>query len=543
MDLTATISHPMVATTLKMVLIFILLQGLSRLNLTARRQASLWQVGLVILLILPALNQFFPVIEIPILTSQLSHETPIPEAVGSALNPNLTTKQVTDNLSQIGLFPINSILLWPLLFIGMISALLLSKLLKQLWQLRHLTQQATPITNKTWLKQAYKLSQQLNLKQLPLILQSNLVNSPSTWGVRKPVILLPDLVLPSEENLSTELKVILLHEMAHIKRGDWVWLMLAKITTALFWFNPLLWFIKHNLVTSFEQACDELVLEQSIKPSLYVETLLQFHNQKQKQFFGVATGMAQHSAMFVRLEHILNPKKRSQPMHKNQQSFIFLTAITGFVLIAVSQFTMAHQAEHVPQVKPTNSQIHESHETHAAAHPARPSMPVMPEINQELPTAPVAPTAIHGDQEHPTAPVHLEHAPVVAPSKPALPEVPHLDQPVSDDELHTKLHLAEAKIKQLEAHIAQKELHAKQQHMKLQSVMTQAEKQKLQAQMQALRNSEKNVKQLALNLSQQQERLMANEHQIQTRTAQKNTQVQQARLQAEELLSDTHDQE
>ncbi len=83
-----------------------------------------------------------------------------------------------------------------------------------------------------------------------------------TCGAWHPVLLLPD----AAENWPLERRrVVLLHELAHIKRLDWLTQTLAYIAGSLHWFNPLVWLAARRMRVEREQACDDLVLPQRFR--------------------------------------------------------------------------------------------------------------------------------------------------------------------------------------------------------------------------------------------------------------------------------------
>lgn len=92
------------------------------------------------------------------------------------------------------------------------------------------------------------------------------VPTPMTWGVLRPVIVLP-------ESAQGE-KAILRHELAHVRRGDALVLVLAEITKALQWFNPLVWLAVRRLRAESERACDDAVVASGIAPAELADQLL-----------------------------------------------------------------------------------------------------------------------------------------------------------------------------------------------------------------------------------------------------------------------------
>jgi beta-lactamase regulating signal transducer with metallopeptidase domain len=94
---------------------------------------------------------------------------------------------------------------------------------------------------------------------------------PMTWGWRRPVVLLP---VGATTWTSERLRVVLLHETAHIARADWACQMFAHAVCALYWFHPLVWIAAARLRAESEAACDDRVLGAGVMPSDYAGHLL-----------------------------------------------------------------------------------------------------------------------------------------------------------------------------------------------------------------------------------------------------------------------------
>ncbi|HEV3006265.1 MAG TPA: M56 family metallopeptidase, partial [Pirellulales bacterium] len=128
---------------------------------------------------------------------------------------------------------------------------------------------------------------------------------PVVWGILRSHLLLP----AAARNWSGEqLRSVLLHELAHIKRRDTMAQLLTQMACALYWFNPLVWFAAWRLGVERERACDDLVLASGVRPSAYASHLLEIVTQlsptRWTQPCGLA--MAHKSSLESRLTAVLS---------------------------------------------------------------------------------------------------------------------------------------------------------------------------------------------------------------------------------------------
>lgn len=85
------------------------------------------------------------------------------------------------------------------------------------------------------------------------------VRVPITFGVRRPVVALP---ADAPQWAESDLRRVLLHELEHVRRRDWLVLMVARGISALYWFHPLVWIAWRRLCLESERACDDAVLRE-----------------------------------------------------------------------------------------------------------------------------------------------------------------------------------------------------------------------------------------------------------------------------------------
>ena len=100
-----------------------------------------------------------------------------------------------------------------------------------------------------------ELTAGIAIKRRPEILESEEVSVPITMGLLKPVI-----VIPKEERNMADFKMVLHHELIHIKRKDLWYKWLYQTLLCMHWFNPVLYLIGRKLNEDCEFSCDEAVL-------------------------------------------------------------------------------------------------------------------------------------------------------------------------------------------------------------------------------------------------------------------------------------------
>lgn len=99
------------------------------------------------------------------------------------------------------------------------------------------------------------------------------LRQPVTFGVLRPVILLPDALSTRSDAIQ---RAVLSHELFHVKRRDWGWLLLEEFVCALLWFNPAVWWLVSRLQLAREVVVDELAVLVTGRRRAYVEALMAF---------------------------------------------------------------------------------------------------------------------------------------------------------------------------------------------------------------------------------------------------------------------------
>ena len=125
---------------------------------------------------------------------------------------------------------------------------------------------------------ADELVGQLGIKRRVTLLRCQ-VEMPLTWGIIRPQVLIP----ADAENWSTDQqRSVLLHELAHVQRWDWLTQTVAHISCAIYWFNPLVWVADRRMRLERERACDDHVLTNGCRATTMPPTWksLGWHNAR-----------------------------------------------------------------------------------------------------------------------------------------------------------------------------------------------------------------------------------------------------------------------
>ena len=138
-------------------------------------------------------------------------------------------------------------------------------------QVRRLKTKALSPVETFWLDRLENLKQKIGVQKNVAFFNSALVSEPVTMGHFKPIILVP---LGMFTNLTPDMvEALLLHELAHIKRSDYLVNIIQSLLEIIFFFHPAIWWISKNIRQIREHACDDMAVKACKDPLLYAKTL------------------------------------------------------------------------------------------------------------------------------------------------------------------------------------------------------------------------------------------------------------------------------
>ncbi len=285
----------------------------------AHARKSVWVAVLVCLLLLPVTSLIVPSFNVPILPplggqtivagdipepAPARAASPAPAPLPAAASKGWSAADLVGGARAIGIGWIG--LIW---LTGAAVYFAWFGISRHL--LKRLVARAVPL-DASWESLLKKLSYDLGMRRPVNLLRSPAVNAAITAGVIRPVIILPD----AAEGWSAERKrLVLSHELAHVKRWDSLIEILGFAATALHWFNPLVWVALNRLRIERERDCDNAVLNSGAKPSAYASLLMEIAADMQRRnrpMWQLAT-ISEGSNLKDRLLCILDPKVDRRP--------------------------------------------------------------------------------------------------------------------------------------------------------------------------------------------------------------------------------------
>lgn len=339
---------------------------------SAADRATVLRACIGLLLVLPAVSALAPALEVAVLPAQelptqalLSLAEPAAVPHGAAALPAATPPSIWEDPTMLVL----------LLYLGGV-AMVGGRLLAGLLTLRRWTRAAEPIDCPAWSSAMQRATGRQELTVTPRLLLSHDATSPLSWGWRNPVVLIDRDSL----SLTSEADAVLAHELAHVARGDWLTIMLARLAVAFFWFNPLVWLVERTVLHQAEEAADREAL-MHVEPAVYARTLLFFAELAGKPPYAANSIVA--GSLGRRVRAIMDDRVRQLPARSGWAAAAVCASLAVGAPVAAMKLVeeartpmiAAPPAPPAPVAAPLSSEVAAAG---IAVAPPAPSAPVMP---------------------------------------------------------------------------------------------------------------------------------------------------------------------
>ena len=224
------------------------------------------------------------------------------------------------------------LLVWVLGSLGALGVLAIGA-----FRLAYLARGARQLTDGPWIQHAEDLEQRWSLASRVRILQSRHTGLLVTWGVWRPTILLPAGATTWADD---RIRAVVAHELAHVRRRDWLSTMGAEVLRAIHWFNPVVWIACRRLRDESERACDDEVLGQGCEAVDYASHLVGIARELHRSRTWVpAPSVARCTTLERRVRAMLDPLVNRRPVSRSARASAWLAALA--IAVPVSGAAMS----------------------------------------------------------------------------------------------------------------------------------------------------------------------------------------------------------
>jgi len=262
---------------------------------------------------------------------------PIKQGIDTSTKQSTTGNDVFQTIQfYIGSHTQTIVLIWFL--IVLMRCLQLASGLQELYHLRR--NNLFPV-DEIWAKRVATLANCLGISQMVGIVESSLTKVPMVIGHLKPLILVPVGLMATLT--PAEIEAILVHELAHIRRRDYLVNLLQNLLEIFFFFNPAVLWLSSAIRAERENCCDDIALAQTSSKVDYIRALV---SCQEYQLEAPAYAMAfpgKRSQLMDRVKRMASGNNQS--LNFREQSILFITLLTTGLLTAA--FTNAKEIVHL----------------------------------------------------------------------------------------------------------------------------------------------------------------------------------------------------
>jgi len=193
-----------------------------------------------------------------------------------------------------------------------------------LWWLRRLRRNGLPWPEMQ--QRARLLAAEHGVRRPVEVLLHEETPTPLMCGFSRPAIVLP---ADARDWSEVELRCAVVHELEHVRRGDWIIQLAARLVSACYWFHPLVWIAWRQLCLEAERACDDAVIENAERTD-YADQLVSLARRISAAQTQPAIGMANRSDLARRISALLDATQ-----HRGRAGLLALAATVTAAVVVV----------------------------------------------------------------------------------------------------------------------------------------------------------------------------------------------------------------
>jgi beta-lactamase regulating signal transducer with metallopeptidase domain len=239
----------------------------------------------------------------------------------------------------------------------------------------------TRVLSADWLDKFQKLQKQLKIKRAVNYLESKLVKVPIVLGHLKPVIVIPvEMITGIPTN---QIEAIIAHELAHIRRNDYIFNVLQTIIETMFFFHPAVWYISSQIRKERENCCDDIALTVCEGSLIYAKALVSVQEFSLNRLYSAV-------AFSGRKKHLLNRIKRMIMKPQNKSNFTDKIIAAIIILSATLALSFTNRADISNYISDKGitipSELKEMESLSVIIAPGVPDLPVIPNLPTRIDT-------------------------------------------------------------------------------------------------------------------------------------------------------------
>ncbi len=194
------------------------------------------------------------------------------------------------------------------------------------------------------------LSARLGIRGSVALFQSALVEVPTAAGYLRPVVLLPASAL---SGLTLEqLELILAHELAHIRRHDYLFNLLQTAVETVLFYHPAVWWLSAEVRNEREHCCDVVAVALGAQPRFYVGALLALEAHRSRAGLALTASGGSLLQRVQRLLAVQAPGARASGGHSWLSGLLPLSVLVGLLLLASARPLSSNTTEESPAAQP-----------------------------------------------------------------------------------------------------------------------------------------------------------------------------------------------
>jgi uncharacterized protein (TIGR03435 family) len=227
-------------------------------------------------------------------------------------------------------------------------AVLSMRLAGGLWRITRLHRTSRTASPSVWADAAADIAHTLGLSRVIRVIDTALVDTPTVIGVIRPVILLPIAALSGLS--SSQVDAILAHELAHIRRHDFLVNLLQTVAETVLFYHPAVWWLSARIRAEREHCCDAVALSVCGDPVSYAEALVELESWRtaHSNLAMAATG----GTLMARVRRLLGAPADDRP-----RSFgaMVVAGVVAFVVCVAGAYLVAAQPDASPSPRAGDS--------------------------------------------------------------------------------------------------------------------------------------------------------------------------------------------